>query len=131
MSFDFDRTPWIDDFLKSFAGCKKDYKEEWQWYRYQVGGKMFAALLCTDNSHGVYANRRLLTLKCEPLETEFLIKEYNGILPGFYMNKQNWISIDLDGNVPEELIKELCEKSYHLVFSKLTKKLRTEIIENS
>ena len=43
------------------------------------------------------------------------------------MGKRNWISIDLDADVVDGLLMELCDHSYELVFSKLTKKLQREI----
>ena len=49
------------------------------------------------------------------------------ILPGFYADKRHWISVDLDGDVSEELLRELCDHSYNLVFAKLTKKVQREI----
>ena len=56
--------------------------------------------------------------------------EHADILPGFYADKRHWISIDLDGTVPDELLYELCDHSYSLVFGKLTKKAQREIIGN-
>lgn len=120
----------LDTYLKQFVGCVPDYKAEWDWYRYQVGGKMFAALLHPNEKHGIYGGHDLLTLKCDPMEAEFLRGQYSSILPGFYTDKRNWISIFLDGDVPKELLFSLCEKSYALVFHKLTKKKQREITEN-
>ncbi|MFR4998950.1 MAG: MmcQ/YjbR family DNA-binding protein [Slackia sp.] len=47
------------------------------------------------------------------------------------MDKRNWISIDLDADVVSGLLMELCDHSYELVFSKLTKKLQREIVETA
>ncbi len=118
---------WLDTYLQEKKGCTKDYKPEWGWFRYQVGGKMFAATCQPGPEHKDYAGRELLTLKCEPLLSEALRSEYSDIVPGFYMDKRNWISVFLDGEVPEEVLKGLCERSYTLVFEKLTKKLQREI----
>ena len=71
----------------------------------------------------------MLTLKCEPQRAELLRAEFPDVIPGFYMDKRNWISIFLDGNVPEDVLRDLCERSYTLVFQKLTKKLQREILE--
>lgn len=119
---------WLDAYLCSKPGCEKDFKAEWEWWRYLVGGKMFAATLCPGPEHdSTYAERSLLTLKCDPVWSQALRSEHEGILPGFYMDKRNWISVVLDGSVPDELVRELCDHSYSLVFSKLTKKLQREI----
>ena len=118
---------WLDAYLMSKQGCVKDYKPEWGWFRYIIGGKMFAATCQPGPEYKTYDCRELLQLKCEPLLAEALRNEYKDIIPGFYMDKQNWNSIYLDGEVPDDVLRDLCDRSYELVFSKLTKKLREEI----
>lgn len=121
---------WIDAYLQAKPGCTKDYKIEWEWQRYQVGGKMFAATMQPSSRHDpMYAGRSLLSLKCDPAWSERLRAENPDILPGFYADKRTWISVDLNGDVPDELLRDLCDHSYSLVFGKLTKKLQREIAE--
>jgi predicted DNA-binding protein (MmcQ/YjbR family) len=117
----------LDAYLLAKAGATKDYKLEWGWFRYQVGGKLFAATCQPGPEHKGYDCRELLTLKCEPLLAEALREEYPDIIPGFYMDKSNWNSIFLDGDVPDDVLQGLCDRSYNLVFGKLTKKLQREI----
>ncbi|MCL2807590.1 MAG: MmcQ/YjbR family DNA-binding protein [Coriobacteriia bacterium] len=120
----------LDAVLLAKKGVEKDFKAEWEWWRYLIDGKMFAALLRPSAQYDPkYAERDLLTLKCDPLYSEQLRAEYSDILPGFYTDKRNWISIRFDGAVPDELIVELCEHSYQLVLAKLTKKRQCEINE--
>ena len=38
------RYTWIDEYLLSKAGVTKDLQKDWNWIRYQVGGKMFVAV---------------------------------------------------------------------------------------
>lgn len=122
----------LDALLRTNAGVTKDYKAEWEWDRYMVGGKMFAAMCQPGETHAAeYAGHPLLTLKCDPLESESLQREFADILPGFYTNKQNWVSIRLDGNVPDGVIEQLSVRAYALIFEKLTKKMQKEILENS
>ncbi|MEA5011745.1 MAG: MmcQ/YjbR family DNA-binding protein [Angelakisella sp.] len=120
--------PWLDEYLLGKPGVVKDYKAEWEWDRYLVGGKMFAAVCQPGPKYAGYDCRQLVSLKCEPLLAELLRKEHPDIIPGFYMDKRNWNSIFLDGAVSEDLLRELCDQSYLLVFSKLTKKLQKEIL---
>ena len=97
--------PWLDAYLLGLPGVTKDFKMEWQWERYLIGGKMFAALLCPDEKyHEDYAGKNLVNLKCDPMEAELLRKQYPSVLPGFYSDKRCWNSIDLDGGLPEEMI---------------------------
>lgn len=120
--------PWLDQYLRNKAGAEKDYKEEWGWHRYLVGGKMFAATCQPGPEHKGWDCREMVILKCDPLLAELLRSEYPDIRPGFYSNKRYWNSVFLDGDVPEEVLRDLCDRSYGLVFSKLTKKLQQEIL---
>ena len=54
---------WLDAYLQEKTGAVKDYKLEWQWWRYQVGGKLFAATCQPGPEHKGYDCRELLTLK--------------------------------------------------------------------
>lgn len=36
------RYTWLDEYLLAKTGVTKDHKKEWNWIRYQIGGKMFA-----------------------------------------------------------------------------------------
>lgn len=118
----------IDAHLLAKPGCEKGFKAEWQWWRYLVGGKMFAATMHPGPEHAAeYAGRNLLSLKCDPAWSEQLRAQHPDILPGFYADKRHWISIDIDGSVPDRLVCELMDHSYALVFGKLTKKAQHEI----
>ena len=116
------RYPWLDEALLALPGCEKDFKAEWGWYRYQVGGKLFAATCAPGPEHKVVGGHEILSIKCDPQLSELLRSQYPDIVPGFYMDKRCWISILLDGSVPDDLLRKLCADSYSLVFSKLTKK---------
>ena len=62
---------WIDEHLLGMPGCEKDWKAEWEWWRYQVGGKLFAATMTPGPSYdAAYAGRDLLSLKCDPAWAE-------------------------------------------------------------
>lgn len=121
------RYQWLDEYLLSKAGAEKDYKEEWEWYRYRVGGKMFAATCQPDPKYQGYDHRELLSLKCEPMLSELMRTEYKDIVPGFYMDKRSWISVFMDGEVPDEVLRDLCDRAYAAVFDGLTKKAKREI----
>ncbi len=122
--------PWIDAYLLGMPGCEKDWKAEWEWWRYQVGDKLFAATMVVGPERAPeYAGRSLISLKCDPVWSERLREDHEGILPGFYADKRRWISVDLNSDVTDDLLRELIDHSYDLVFSKLTKKLQRQIAE--
>lgn len=120
--------PWLDAWLLDNPGAVKDYKAEWDWHRYLIDGKLFAATCQPGPEHKGWDCRELVNLKCDPMLSELLRSEYPDIRPGFYSNKRHWISVFLDGTVPEEVLKDLCTRSYQLVFSSLTKKRQREIL---
>lgn len=121
--------PWLDAYLLAKLGVRKDFKDEWQWWRYQVGGKLFAAIMHPSDQYDcMYAEKDLINLKCEPILAEVLRKTHKEVLPGFYSNKRCWNSVDLNGNLSDEQLKQLCDDSYQLVFEKLTKKQQKEIL---
>lgn len=117
--------PWIDEYLMKKPGVTKDLKEEWNWIRYMIGGKMFVAI-CLD---GTRDNKPYyITLKLEPVEGEFWRKQYEDIIPGYYCNKVHWNSINPDGCVPDDLLKDMMDKSYQLVLGGLSKKKQQEVL---
>lgn len=114
---------WIDEFLLGKPGVTRDLQPEWNWIRYQIGGKMFAAVCRDDNDIPVY-----ITLKLEPLEGEFWRGRYKDIIPGYYMNKVHWNSVKADGEVPDDVLKDLLEKAYKIVLGSLSKKRQKELL---
>ena len=121
---------WLDAYLLDKPGATKDHKLEWDWDRYMVGGRLFAAMCRPSEKYAAeHATHPLLSLKCDPLESELLREQFPDVLPGFYMDKRAWISVRLDGEVPEETLRHLMDASYRLVFSGLTKRLQREIEE--
>ena len=117
---------WLDEYCLSKKGASKDFKVEWDATRYFVGGKMFAM------QGGDKAKKAIITLKCEPPFGIALREQYEHIIPGYYMNKDHWNSVYLDGDVPDEVLKQMIDMSHGLVLKGLTKKAQAEIeSENS
>lgn len=114
--------PWIDEYLLRKKGVTTDLKQEWNWYRYLIGGKLFCSLCLDEEQKPV-----LITLKLKPEHGDALRRLYPDIIPGYYMNKVHWNSVKADGAVPEELMKQMLDEAYSLVFVSLTKKKQMEI----
>lgn len=115
--------PWIDEYLLSMAGVTKDLQADWNWIRYQIGGKMFAAVCLNQENKPYY-----ITLKLEPSEGDFLRSQYPDIIPGYYMNKIHWNSIKPDGNVPDDLLKDMLTRSYKLVLKSFSQKKQRDLL---
>lgn len=118
------RYAWIREYLLKKKGVHQDYKAEWNWDRYLISDKMFAAVCYGDDGRAVY-----ITLKLDPMEGDFLRRQYEDIIPGYYMNKVHWNSIRVEGTVPDELVRELLDRSYLRVLSGFSKKKQKEILE--
>lgn len=86
----------------------------------QAGGKLFAMI-------GLWGDPGIITLKAEPEVALALVDEHPAIEPGYHMNKRHWISVTLDGSVPDGLLRELVEDSYDLVVSTLTARQRFDV----
>ena len=89
----------------------------------KVGGNMF--ILIAIDSDPLWIN-----LKCEPFIAEDLRERYNAVTPGYHMNKRHWNTVSMDNTIPDDIIKEMIDDSYELVFSKLSKKNKESIMKN-
>ena len=121
------RYEWLDEYLLSLPGAEKDYKPEWQWFRYMIRGKLFAAICSPGPEHKTYGGHDLVNLKCAPSRAEMLRAQYPEILPGFYSDKRTWNAVLLDGELPDEQLRALCAESHRLVLGKLPKYVQREI----
>ena len=119
----------IDKRLLSRSGATKAFHEKWGWMVYWVGGRQFACeFVASPDAKAPYAGRHLLSLKCDPDRILELRAEWSDvILPGYYSDGRTWISVDLDADLPEDLVLDLCDMSYELVFAKLPKRVQREI----
>lgn len=115
--------PWLDEYCLSKAGAEKDFKPEWEATRYMLRGKMFAM------QGGDKYGKAIITLKLEPAFGELLRRQYEDIVPGYYMNKQHWNSLYLEGSVPDEVLRDMIDQSHQLLLQSLPKKVQKEIIE--
>lgn len=89
---------------------------------FKVMGKMFALTGLDDDVFKV-------NLKCDPDRSVQLREAYPEIRPGWHMNKTHWNTVEFEGDLPEDLLKELIDLSYDLVVKSLRKKDR-EALEN-
>ena len=78
----------------------------------KVGGKMYALVGLERLPMGV-------NLKCDPERALELRATYEGVEPGYHMNKKTWNTVILDSDVPTDLIRELVDHSYDLIVDSL------------
>lgn len=58
-------------------------------------------------------------VKCDPDEALALRDIYHSIVPGYQFDERHWNTIIIDGRLPEDLILEQIDKSFHIVFERL------------
>jgi len=89
---------------------------------FKVAGKMFT-LTGLDGEF-------TFNLKCNPELAVELREEYSCVKPGYHMNKKHWNTIEVDGSVPDNKLKEWIDHSYDLVVAGLPKKIRMELLND-
>lgn len=67
-------------------------------------------------------------LYCNMQEGDFWRKQYEDIIPGYYMNKQHWNSVKADGEVPDDILKDMLDKAYQIVLGGFSKKRQKEVL---
>ena len=81
---------------------------------YKTGGRIFA--LISDEG-----DKLKISLKCDPDHSVELRGHYAGISPGYHLNKQLWITVELPSDVSVDMARELIAHSYDEVRRKLAK----------
>lgn len=104
----------LEDYLAGFKGSEGSYPFGPEALVYKVMGKMFALV-------AVHQGVPQVTYKCQPADGELLVSQFEGIIPGYHMNKRHWITVSLSSDVNEAMLSDLADKSYQLVVSKLRK----------
>jgi predicted DNA-binding protein (MmcQ/YjbR family) len=105
----------IENYLSKLKGAESSYPFGPDALVYKIMGKMFALVSQTEEIPRI-------TIKCDPSDGAMLVSQYKSVTPGYHMNKKHWITITLDGELPSNLLEDLCTSSYRLIVSKLTKK---------
>ena len=115
--------PWIDGYLTTKRGVVKDLQPVWNWIRYRIGGKLFAAVLLDERNEPYYIN-----LKLEPAEGELMRAQYPDLIPGYYSDKRHWNSVRADGDIPDDLVRHWLDRSYQLVLKGFSRQMQREIL---
>ncbi len=72
-------------------------------------------------------NFEFINLKCDPEIAIELREYYPEVTPGYHMSKKHWNSINTQGSISTNLIKEWIINSYNLVIAGLPKKTQKEL----
>lgn len=68
-----------------------------------------------------------INLKCDPLKAIELREAYESVKPGYHMNKKHWNTVQVNGELSNQLIYDLINHSYDLVVKGLPKSKRDQL----
>lgn len=68
-----------------------------------------------------------VSLKCEPALAEQLRAAHPEITGAWHMNKTHWNGVRLDGNLPDEMVRDMVEDSYDLVVAGLSRRQQDQL----
>jgi len=123
---------------KVFAYIKKEYlvSPEYPWekpdtaavFRHKDNRKWFALVMDVGGDKvGLDSPDSIpvLNLKIDDPVLHDILTDRKGILPAYHMNKQHWITVRLNGDVPDRDVYGLIDASYLATVSKKKKPLNS------
>ena len=110
------------DELREYCISKKAVTEHFPFddvtLVFKVMNKMFALVGLERWERG----EESINLKCDADKAQELRAEYEGVNPGFHMNKKHWNTVTINtSDVSDDLVKELINHSYDLIVKSLPK----------
>jgi predicted DNA-binding protein (MmcQ/YjbR family) len=106
------RRAQILELCASFPEAVQDYPFGDGIAVFKVAGRMFA-LVPLDGDPGS------VNLKCDPDIALDLRARHAAVRPGYHQNKRHWNTVELDGSIADDQLREMIEHSYELVVSQL------------
>lgn len=110
------------DYCLSKKGTSEEFPFDNKTLVFKVMGRVFT--LCNIDDFKSY------NLKCDPEWAIELREEFNGIKPGFHMNKKHWNTITVMSDVNDKLAVKMIDHSYNEVSKGLKKADREKLLEN-
>ena len=101
-------------------GAVEDYPFGDEVAVFKVGGRMFA-LVSLDGDPG------RVNLKCDPGLALELRARYSAVRPGYHQDKRHWNTVDLDGSIADNELREMIDHSYGLVVDGLPRAKRPRL----
>lgn len=111
----------LREYCLSIKGATESFPFDEHILVFKVMDKMFTFASLRPKEGRFWAN-----MKCNPEKSAELIERYDGILFGYLSDKKYWITVYLEEDVPDDLIKELINHSVQEVIHKLPKKKQQE-----
>lgn len=114
--------------LRDFCINKKGVTEHFPFDNTTLVFKVMDKMFALSNLNKWEQGEASINLKCNPEKALELREIYQGVKPGFHMNKKHWNTLAINtSDVSDDLVFQLVNHSYDLVVSGLTKKLKIEL----
>lgn len=112
----------LREYLLSKPGATEDFPFGEETLVLRVMGKIFALT-------NVEKLPLAVNLKCDPDLAVELRDRWPAVQPGYHMNKAHWNTVELDGSIPADKVREMIDHSYGLVVAGLKKSERQRLEE--
>lgn len=109
----------FQEYCLSLAGVTEEFPFGEETLVYKVCGKVFALSGIEDF--------KAINLKCDPEIAIELRERYEGVEPGYHMNKKHWNTVSVNAGISNKLLLEWIKASYDLVVAGLPKKDREKL----
>lgn len=109
----------IREYCLRKKGVTEDFPFDEETLVFRVMGKIF---LLVNTAYTEFIN-----LKADPEKAIEWREQYEGVKPGYHMNKKHWNSVYLDGSVPDKTVLSMIDHSYELIVSGLKKSDREKL----
>ena len=114
--------------LRDFCMAKKGVTEHFPFDDVTLVFKVMNKMFLLTGLNNWERGEEKMNVKCNPQKALELREVYEGIYPGFHMNKKHWNTVLINNSdVSDDIVKELINHSYDLVVAGLTKKLQKEL----
>ena len=114
----------VSAYIRKTYGILADFPfgppEDTAVFRHKDSRKWFAIVMeIPKNRLGNFGEEKVVVMnvKCEPWLLGSLLT-VDGCFPAYHMNKEHWVSVLLDGTMPEELAENLIDTAYRLTLAK-------------
>ena len=98
----------LRDWCLSMPGAIEDFPFAPGVSVFKVAGKMFALTRLA-------ADPLTISVKCDPVLAESLRGSYASIVAGYHLNKRHWLTVTLNEDAGDDMVRDLVQDSYDLV----------------
>lgn len=112
------------EYIREYCLAKKGSSESFPFDESTLVFKVLDKMFALANLDRVPSQ---INLKCNPDYALELREKYEDITGGYHMSKKHWNTINIEGELEDQLVLSLIDHSYELVINSFSKKKKTEL----